>query len=161
MRFDLNEFLTSAKKPYTASFSMDLSGRDWPDYQVPAPVAGTFTVNRTLDGAQISLEAEAAVEAECARCLAPVHETYQIAQQYTVRPRDLEDPDFELPLDEDGLLDVEELVYQEILLTVPRVLAVQVPIVLAYAPSVEKGRRQDVPANRQTKLPLQMPGLAY
>ena len=87
MRFDLNEFLTSAKKPYTASFSMDLSGRDWPDYQVPAPVAGTFTVNRTLEGAQISLEAEAAVEAECARCLAPVHETYQIAQQYTVRPR--------------------------------------------------------------------------
>ena len=122
MRFDLNEFLTSAQKPYTASFSMDLSGRDWPDYQVPAPVAGTFTVNRTLEGAQISLEAEAAVEAECARCLAPVHETYQIAQQYTVRPRDLEDPDFELPLDEDGLLDVEELVYQEILLTVPRVL---------------------------------------
>ena len=122
MQFDLNKFITAAKKPFTASFSFDLSGYDWPGYQVPAPVAGTIAVTRTPQGAEIDLNAEAAVKAECARCLAPVQETYQIAQQYTVRPVDLEDPDFELPLDEDGLLDVEELVYQEIVLAVPRVL---------------------------------------
>ena len=122
MRFDLNKFLSAAKNPHTASFSFDLSGRDWPGYQLPAPVAGIFSVTRTVEGAEVALQADAAVEAECARCLAPVHESYHIAQQYTVRPRDLEDPDFELPLDEEGLLDVEELVYQEIILAVPRVL---------------------------------------
>ena len=122
MRFDLNKFLAAGKKPYTASFSFDLSGRGWPGYRVPAPVAGSIAVTRTPQGAEIALRADAAVEAECARCLAPVRETYAIAQRYTVRPVDLEDPDFELPLDEEGLLDVEELVYQEIILAVPRVL---------------------------------------
>ena len=122
MRFDLNKFLTAAKQPYAVSFRFDLSGRDWPGYQLPAPVTGEFRVDRTPEGARITLDAQAAVEAECARCLAPVHENYTIAQQYTVRPVDLEDPDFELPLDEEGLLDVEELVYQEIILAVPRVL---------------------------------------
>ena len=122
MRFDLNKFLAAGKKPYTASFSFDLSGRSWPGYRLPAPVAGATAVTRTPQGAEIALQADAAVEAECARCLAPVRETYAIAQQYTVRPVDLQDPDFELPLDEEGLLDVEELVYQEIILAVPRVL---------------------------------------
>ena len=122
MRFDLNKFLAAGKKPYTASFSFDLSGRGWPGYRVPAPVAGSIAVTRTPQGAEIALQADAAVEAECARCLAPVRETYAIAQQYAVRPVDLQDPDFELPLDEEGLLDVEELVYQEIILAVPRVL---------------------------------------
>ena len=122
MRFDLNKFLAAGKKPYTASFSFDLSGRGWPGYRLPAPVAGSIAVTRTPQGAEITLQADAAVEAECARCLAPVRETYAIAQQYTVRPVDLQDPDFELPLDEEGLLDVEELVYQEIILAVPRVL---------------------------------------
>lgn len=122
MRFDLNKFLAAGKKPYTASFSFDLSGRGWPGYRLPAPVAGSIAVTRTPQGAEIALQADAAVEAECARCLAPVRETYAIAQQYTVRPVDLQDPDFELPLDEEGLLDVEELVYQEVILAVPRVL---------------------------------------
>lgn len=122
MRFHLQKFLETAKTPYTASFSFDFSQADFPGYQVTEPVAGTFSAERIPEGVHISLQAMAKADAECARCLAPVHETYTIAQEYTVRPRDLTDVDFELPLDENGLLDVEELVYQEVIFAVPRVL---------------------------------------
>ena len=57
MRFDLNKFLTAAKQPHVVSFCFDLSGRDWPGYQLPAPVKGTFRVDRTPEGARITLDA--------------------------------------------------------------------------------------------------------
>lgn len=122
MRFHLQKFLETAKTPYTTSFSFDFSQADFPGYRVNEPVAGSFSAERIPEGVLITLQAEAKADAECARCLAPVQETYHIAQEYTVRPRDLTDEDFELPLDENGLLDVEELVYQEVILAVPRVL---------------------------------------
>ena len=39
-----------------------------------------------------------------------------------MRLRDLEDPDFELPMSEEGCLDTEELVFQELIFEIPRVL---------------------------------------
>ena len=41
---------------------------------------------------------------------------------YFVKERELDDPDFELPLDEKGCLDIRELVYQELIFKIPRVL---------------------------------------
>ena len=38
------------------------------------------------------------------------------------KERELDDPDFELPLDEKGCLDIRELVYQELIFKIPRVL---------------------------------------
>ena len=67
-------------------------------------------------------EVKAQVEGECARCLAPVQQAYDFTREYLVRLRDLDDPDFELPLDEKGCLDLRELVYQELIFEVPRVL---------------------------------------
>lgn len=122
MRFDLRNFLESAKSPYTAHFFADLSKADFPGFQVPQPAECSFEAVPTMEGVTMNLRVQADVTAQCARCLAPVQETYDFTREYLVRQRDLDDEDFELPLDETGCLDVEELVYQEIIFQVPRVL---------------------------------------
>ena len=62
------------------------------------------------------------IDAECARCLEPLTRDYDFTREYFVRDRDLEDPDFELPCNENGCLDLEELAYQELIFEVPAVL---------------------------------------
>ena len=42
--------------------------------------------------------------------------------EWTVKERDLDDPDFELPLDEKGHLDVDEWLSQEFMFQIPTVL---------------------------------------
>lgn len=122
MRFDLQKFLQTAKSPYTAHFFADLTQADFDGFTVPEPAEYIFTAQPLMDGAAMVLQVKAVAHAACARCLAPVTEAYDFTQEYLVRPRDLDDPDFELPLEEDGCLNIEELVYQELIFRVPRVL---------------------------------------
>ena len=77
---------------------------------------------------------------------------YDFQREYFVRNRGFEDPDFELPCNDNGCLDLEELAYQELILRYPRYCCA-VLIVKVYAPSADERRRQGVPANRQTMLP--------
>ena len=74
------------------------------------------------DGATLLLCVRAHIDAECARCLEPLTRDYDFTREYFVRDRDLEDPDFELPCNENGCLDLEELAYQELIFEVPAVL---------------------------------------
>ena len=53
----------------------------------------------------MTLRAKALVHGECARCLDPVTREETVDTEWTVKERDLDDPDFELPLDEKGHLD--------------------------------------------------------
>lgn len=122
MQFDIRNFLQSAKTPYTTQFSADLSAADWDGFRVPDPLECAFTAHPTQEGAMMTLHVKASIEAECARCLAPVHESYDFTREYLVRMRDLDDIDFELPLDDQGQLDLRELAYQELIFEVPRVL---------------------------------------
>ena len=65
---------------------------------------------------------KAHIDAECARCLEPLTRDYDFRREYFVRDRDLEDPDFELPCNENGCIDLKELAYQELIFEVPAVL---------------------------------------
>ena len=122
MQFDLRNFFLNAKVPYTAQFSADFSAEDFGGSSVSAPVSCVFTATPTMEGATLTLQVQAVANGECARCLAPVEQTYDFTRTYTVRPRELDDPDFELPLDEKGCLNVRELAYQELIFEIPRVL---------------------------------------
>ena len=48
----------------------------------------------------MTLRANASVHGECARCLDPVIREETVDTEWTVKERDLDDPDFDLPLDE-------------------------------------------------------------
>ena len=91
-------------------------------YSVNTPAVCDFTATLTEDGAELLLCVRAHIDAECARCLEPLTRDYDFTREYFVRDRDLEDPDFELPCNENGCLDLEELAYQELIFEVPAVL---------------------------------------
>lgn len=122
MVFDLRRFLSGEKPPMNVEFSTDLSGRDFADKQVPDPVQCSFTTRLTSDGAVLTLAVGATVVGSCARCLDTIVQPCNVQQEFVVRPQDLQDPDFELPVEENGCLDVEELAYQELFLAMPPVL---------------------------------------
>lgn len=70
----------------------------------------------------MTLRANASVHGECARCLDPVIREETVDTEWTVKERDLDDPDFDLPLDEKGHLDVDEWLNQEFMFQIPTVL---------------------------------------
>ena len=80
--------------------------------------------NAETDGEEIrmTLRANASVHGECARCLDPVIREETVDTEWTVKERDLDDPDFDLPLDEKGHLDVDEWLSQEFMFQIPTVL---------------------------------------
>ncbi|WP_294806308.1 DUF177 domain-containing protein [uncultured Gemmiger sp.] len=122
MQFNLRSFLDSACKPYETEFAADMSGADFGAFTLNAPAQCTFTATPTEDGAALLLCVKADVRSECARCLEPLSRSYDFEREYFVRRRDLDDPDFELPCSEQGCLDLQELVFQELLFEVPPVL---------------------------------------
>lgn len=122
MQFDIRSFLESGRKPFEAHFEADFSKADFGGYSVNNPAVCDFTATLTEDGAAFLLCVRVHIDAECARCLEPLTRDYDFTREYFVRDRDLEDPDFELPCNENGCLDLEELAYQELIFEVPAVL---------------------------------------
>ena len=122
MQFDLRAFLEGARKPYEAHFQADLTQSDFGGYTLASPAECDFTATPTEDGAALLLCVKADIQSECARCLEPLSRSYDFEREYFVRRRDLDDPDFELPCNEQGCLDLQELVFQELLFEVPSVL---------------------------------------
>ena len=100
MQFDLRKFITAGVKPYHAEFQCDLSAYDYAGARIPQPVTAVFDAQTDGDEVQITLRAKASVHGECARCLDPVTREETVDTEWIVKERDLDDPDFDLPLDE-------------------------------------------------------------
>ncbi|MBU3819373.1 MAG: DUF177 domain-containing protein [Candidatus Faecalibacterium intestinavium] len=122
MQFDLRKFIEAGARPYHAEYLCDLSARDFAGARIPKPVSVCFDAVPDGGEVQMTLRANASVHGECARCLDPVERAETVCVEWTVRQRDLDDPDFELPLDEAGRLNVDEWLYQEFLFQIPTVL---------------------------------------
>ena len=60
--------------------------------------------------------------APCARCLAPASCSCSIQRHWSVGQADLESDELELPISEQGVLDIDELAFQELVLEFPTVL---------------------------------------
>lgn len=100
MQFDLRKFIVSGTKPYVAEFQCDLSAKDFAGARIEQPVSARFEAVPDGDEIRMTLRANALVHGECARCLDPVEREETVQAEWTVRERDLDDPDFDLPLDE-------------------------------------------------------------
>ena len=117
MQFDLRKFITAGRQPYHAEFQCDLSAHDYEQ-----PVSARFEAVPDGEEIRMTLRANALVHGECARCLDPVTREETVDTEWTVKERDLDDPDFDLPLDEKGHLDVDEWLNQEFMFQIPTVL---------------------------------------
>ena len=122
MQFDLRKFIATGTQPYRAEFQCDLSARDYAGARIEQPVDAVFTAEPDGDEVRMTLRAKALVHGECARCLDPVEREEAVEAEWTAKERDLDDPDFELPLDEKGHLDVDEWLAQEFMFQIPTVL---------------------------------------
>lgn len=125
--------------------------RDFAGAQIPQPVTVYFDAQ--IDGSEVwlNLRAKAMVHGECARCLDPVVQEETVEAEWTVKEQDLDDPDFELPLDENGKLDVDEWLGQEFLFQIPTVL-----LCSAGCPGCARGaaaKWRNVNASRQSRTP--------
>ena len=118
MRFDLKKLLLRGPDHVREEFTADLSGRDWPGYRVSQPVSALFEA--WVQGSEVFLELQATAElsGECARCLDPVTQECSLTRSWKVKEHDLAGED-ELPVDERGVLDLDELLYQELVLEAP------------------------------------------
>ena len=122
MQFDLRKFIATGTQPYRAEFQCDLSARDYAGARIEQPVDAVFTAEPDGDEVRMTLRTKALVHGECARCLDPVEREEAVEAEWTAKERDLDDPDFELPLDEKGHLDVDEWLAQEFMFQIPTVL---------------------------------------
>ena len=122
MQFDLRKFIATGTQPYRTEFQCDLSARDYAGARIEQPVDAVFTAEPDGDEVRMTLRAKALVHGECARCLDPVEREEAVEAEWTAKERDLDDPDFELPLDEKGHLDVDEWLAQEFMFQIPTVL---------------------------------------
>lgn len=100
MQFDLRKFIVSGTKPYAAEFQCDLSAKDFAGARIEQPVTARFEAVPDGEEIRMTLRANALVHGECARCLDPVEREETVQAEWTVRERDLDDPDFDLPLNE-------------------------------------------------------------
>ncbi len=122
MQFDLRKFIATGRQPYHAEFQCDLSAHDYAGARIPQPVTAVFEAETDGDEVRMTLRANASVHGECARCLDPVIREETVDTEWTVKERDLDDPDFDLPLDEKGHLNVDEWLNQEFMFQIPTVL---------------------------------------
>ena len=122
MQFDLRKFIATGARPYHAEFPCDLSAKDFAGARISQPVTACFDAETDGEEVRMTLRAKALVHGECARCLDPVEREETVEAEWTVKERDLDDPDFDLPLNEKGHLDVDEWLCQEFLFQIPMVL---------------------------------------
>ena len=122
MQFDLRKFYDTADQPCRLEFESDFSGMDFPGYSVAVPAKCVFTALPTSAGMDMELSVRAVVLAECARCLSPMEQECSIERTWQFKLSDFTGEDFDLPRSEKGCLELDELVFQEIVLEVPPVL---------------------------------------
>ena len=149
MQFDLRKFIATGTQPYHAEFPCDLSARDFAGARIEQPVTASFTAEPDGDEVRMTLRAKALVHGECARCLDPVTREETVDTEWIVKERDLDDPDFDLPLDEKGHLDVDEWLNQEFMFRSPR-CCFAAPTAPGFAHSAVRKRR-NAPAHRQSR----------
>ncbi len=122
MQFDLRRFIAAGSTDWSRDFACDMTGRDFAGARIPEPVQAHFSAVGGEGELRLALRASAWVDGECARCLDRVSFPVEVSAEWTVRERELDDPDFELPLDEAARLDADEWLYQELLFEIPPVL---------------------------------------
>ncbi len=122
MLFDLKKFFIAGKMPEQREFEADFTAHSFSGATMQTPASAVFVAERGGEGIYLTLRAKALFKSNCARCLDEIEHEEVVDVEWTVRERDLDDPDFELPLDEKGKLDVSEWLFQEFMFQIPTVL---------------------------------------
>ena len=122
MLISIKKLMQKRDQPLHLQGVVDLSGRDFPYYTVTNPAAYTLDAEPEGNALRLSIVLEANISAQCARCLDTTVQLQCIEKQYVVREEDFAEEFPELPITPEGLLDLPEMLYQELLMEVPLAL---------------------------------------
>lgn len=129
MKINIDELRVLPQQKMTLSFKESIDNLD-----AVKPVTGELTLVANTTGIRITGHVQTLLKLTCDRCLGPYflnisvpieeHFREQVAQQYrepekTGLQRELTAEDFVEELDEDGVLDITDLVYQAVTLATP------------------------------------------
>lgn len=100
----------------------DLSDRDFMGFEVPGPVTLHWRAAPVGSAMRLNLAVDAVVQGDCVRCLEPFFHTEHIERQYDMAPEELVGEYPEYPTVADGVLDLAEMAYSELVMEVSPVM---------------------------------------
>ena len=83
------------------------------------PVKTSLLLKKGSGETFIKLTVQATAQCSCARCLKLFEKDFSFSQEFIVTPATLTDPESEIPVNSNNILDVKQLVLQELSLEIP------------------------------------------
>ncbi len=122
MELNLQNLFSQKNESSSDEVFFDVSQRDFGSFFVKAPLKMNYHALAKNGAVQITVFVNTVIEADCARCMQPFERTWEFERSFRITPQDLTQEFPELPFTENGGLDLEELVYSELLMDVDPVL---------------------------------------
>ncbi len=121
MLLDIRKLFSHPESVNPLVFSLDFSSEDFPGCRAETPCEGTIVFGWESHGRRLrlKLKGQVTVSSACARCLKPVQAVIPLERTILLFEDDWFESEEDLPLTQDGKLDVSELVYTEIVVSVP------------------------------------------
>ena len=83
------------------------------------PVKADLLLKKGNGETFVKLTVQATAKCSCARCLELFEKEFSFSQEFIVTPATLTDPESEIPVNSNNILDVKQLVLQELSLEIP------------------------------------------
>lgn len=119
MLLDVRKLLSPAAESVRGGGELDFSARDFEGFTVPLPAAVQWLATPQNGAAQLWLQVKAVLHADCARCLEPAQRELLVEKTYRLAQSDLDDEYPELPIGPNGMLDLDEMAYGEVVIDAP------------------------------------------
>ncbi len=119
---DVQGLLHPQAKAASGEQVFDFSGEDFCGFSVQQQASLCWKATPEHGVVRIIVSVTAPLSAECSRCLSDACYTLRIDKEYVLRQQDLQNPFPELPLTPDGMLDLRELAYGEIVMESPQAI---------------------------------------
>ena len=123
MLVNLTKVFQGEEKAKQLTLEFDFSKEDIScDANFEQPVKAERDLRKGNGETFIKLNVKATAECSCARCLKLFSREFDFSQDFVITPDILTQPDPEIPVSSDNILDVKQLVYQELSLEIPNAL---------------------------------------
>ena len=123
MLVNLSKVFQGEEKHKQLALEFDFSGEDIScDANFEQPVKAELDLRKGNGETFIKLNVKATAVCSCARCLKLFSREFSFSQDFVITPDILTQPDPEIPVSSDNILDVKQLVYQELSLEIPNAL---------------------------------------
>lgn len=121
-KLNVTALLRAGGTPQNGSAQFSFANEDFAGYMVPGKTSFEWTATPLQDKLDFSFCLNTTLLGICARCLQECTFPLQIKKIYRIREKELVGEFSEYPTVKDGIIDLEELAYGEIVMEAPQVL---------------------------------------